>query len=92
MTRQLMDSARGPVPDQGCQMVCFQTKNLNLDKFWWTLEWIMLKYFMAIWNILRTLGIFYDHLVHFMLIWYIFPVLVSCTKKNLAALFPTQAE
>jgi hypothetical protein len=33
-------------------------------------------------------GIFYDHLVHFVLIWYIFPVLVSCTKKNLATLPP----
>jgi hypothetical protein len=32
----------------------------------------MLIYFIAIWNILQTLGIFYDHLVHFMLIWYIF--------------------
>jgi hypothetical protein len=74
------------ISGQGCQMVCFQTKNLNLGKFWWTLEWKMLKCFMAIWNILRTLGIFYDHLVHFMLIWYIFTVLVSCTKKNLATL------
>jgi hypothetical protein len=27
---------------------------------------------MAIWNILRTFGIFYDHLVHFVFIWYIF--------------------
>jgi hypothetical protein len=53
-------------------MVCFQTKNLNLGKFWRTLEWKMLKYFMAIWNILWTLGIFYDHLVHFMLNCYIF--------------------
>jgi hypothetical protein len=29
-------------------------------------------YFMAIWNILQTFGIFYDHLVHFVFIWYIF--------------------
>jgi hypothetical protein len=29
---------------------------------------------------------FYDHLVHFVFIWYIFPALVSCTKKNLATL------
>jgi hypothetical protein len=43
--------------------------------------------------ILWPLGIFYDHCVHFMIIWYIlcsfgtfFPVLVSCTKKNLATL------
>jgi hypothetical protein len=41
---------------------------------------------MAIWNILRTLGIFYDHLVHFVFIGYIFPVLVSCSMKNLATL------
>jgi hypothetical protein len=46
----------------------------------------MLKNFMAVWNILRTFGIFYEILVHFVLIWYIFPVLVYCTKKNLATL------
>jgi hypothetical protein len=39
---------------------------------------------MAIWNILQTFGIFYDHLVHLVIIWYIFPVWISCTKKNLA--------
>jgi hypothetical protein len=27
---------------------------------------------MAIWNILRAFWIFYDHLVHFEFIWYIF--------------------
>jgi hypothetical protein len=27
---------------------------------------------MALWDILRTLGIFYDHLVHFVFVWYIF--------------------
>jgi hypothetical protein len=37
---------------------------------------------MAIWNILQTFMIFYDNLVHFVLIWYIFPVLVSYTKKS----------
>jgi hypothetical protein len=46
----------------------------------------MLIYFMAIWKILMTFGIFYDHFVDFVLVWYIFPVLVSCTKKNLATL------
>jgi hypothetical protein len=44
------------------------------------------------------LGVFYgdlgyftrDHLVHFVLIWYIFfPLLVSCTKINLATLITT---
>jgi hypothetical protein len=43
----------------------------------------MLVYFKAIWKILRTFGIFYDYLVHFVFIKYI---LVSCTKKNLATL------
>jgi hypothetical protein len=57
---------------QGCQMVSFQTKNLNLGKFWRALDWKMLIYFMAIWNILQTFRIFYDHLVHFVFIWYIF--------------------
>jgi hypothetical protein len=67
-------------------MVCFQTKNRNLGKFWKSLDRKMLIYFMAYWNIFRTFGII-------MTIWYIlcsfgtlFPVLVSCTKKNLATL------
>jgi hypothetical protein len=46
-----VDNVRS-LPPQGCQMVCFQTKNPNLGKFWRALEWKMLKYFMAIWNIL----------------------------------------
>jgi hypothetical protein len=72
--------------EQGCQMVCFQTKNPNLGKFCRALDWKMLICFMAIWNILWQFGIFYAQLVHFVLIWYIFPVLVSCTLKNLATL------
>jgi hypothetical protein len=35
-------------PNQGCQMVYFQTKNLNLGKFWRAFEYIMLEYFMTI--------------------------------------------
>jgi hypothetical protein len=42
--------------------------------------------FMDSWSILRSFVIFYGHLVQFMVIWYIFPVLVFCTKKNLATL------
>jgi hypothetical protein len=41
---------------------------------------------MPIWNIFQTFGIFYNHLAHFVFIRYIFPVLVLCTKKNLATL------
>jgi hypothetical protein len=37
-------------------------------------------YFTAIWYVLRPFGIFY-------VFWYIFPVLVCCSKKNLATLF-----
>jgi hypothetical protein len=49
--------------------------------------------FVAIWNILQQLGIFlsahwymFGHLVYFAVIWYIFPLLVRFTKKNLATL------
>jgi hypothetical protein len=37
---------------QGCQMVYFRTKNRNLGKFWRTLQWKMLVYFMDFWSIL----------------------------------------
>jgi hypothetical protein len=67
-------------------MVSLQTKNPNLGKLWRALDWKILIYFMAIWNILQTFGIFYGHLVHFAVIWYFFPVLVCCTEKNLATL------
>jgi hypothetical protein len=32
----------------------------------------MFTYFIATWNILRKFWVFYDHLVHFVFIWYIF--------------------
>jgi hypothetical protein len=67
-------------------MVCLQTKNPNLGKFWRVLQWKMLVYFMDTRSILRSFVIFYGHLVYFVVIWHIFPVLVFCTKKNLAAL------
>jgi hypothetical protein len=53
-------------------MVCFQTKNPNLGPFWRALDWKMLIYFMAIWNIWRTFGIFHGHLEYFVFVWYIF--------------------
>jgi hypothetical protein len=49
----------------GNPMVYFQTKNLNLGKFWRVLEWKVLVYFIGIWNNLRPIGIFYGYLVHF---------------------------
>jgi hypothetical protein len=54
-------------------MVCFQTKNPNLGKFWRVLQWKILAPSMTIWSILRPLEIFYGHLVHFVVIWYISP-------------------
>jgi hypothetical protein len=49
----------------------------------------MLLSFVAIGNILLTPGLFYGLLVHFVFIWSICSVLVSCTKKNLATLLKT---
>jgi hypothetical protein len=51
-----------------------------LGKIFRATNWIL---YMATWNILWIFG---DHSVHFVFIWYIFPVLVSCTEKNLATL------
>jgi hypothetical protein len=47
---------------QGCQMAYFQTKTLDLGKFWLVLQW---KYF--IW----PFGLFYSYFVYFVAIWYI---------------------
>jgi hypothetical protein len=65
--------------EQGCQMAYFQTKVPNLGKFWMEFQWKMLVYFDAI-------SLFCGLLVYVMVIWYIIPVLVCCTKKNLATL------
>jgi hypothetical protein len=54
----------------------FQTKNPNLG--------ILSKHWNGkYWCILKPFGLLYGQLVHFVVIWYIFPVLVCCTKKNL---------
>jgi hypothetical protein len=63
-------------------MVYFQTKNPSLGKFLKALDWKMLVYFIDMCNILLIFGIFYYHLVHITLIWYIFPFF--CTEKNLS--------
>jgi hypothetical protein len=72
--------------EQGCQMAYFPTKKSNLGKFGRVSQSKIIVYFMAIWSILRPFGIFYGHSVYFMVIWYIFPVWVCCTMKNLATL------
>jgi hypothetical protein len=43
-------------------------------------------YFTVMLSILRSCCLFCGHLVHFVVIWYIFPVLVCCNEKNLANL------
>jgi hypothetical protein len=40
----------------------------------------------ANWYSLWSFGIFYGHLVFLLPFWYIFPLLVCCTMKNLATL------
>jgi hypothetical protein len=64
-------------------MVCFQSKNPNSGKFWRAFDGKMLRYSSAILNILRTLVILYDHLVHFVFIWYIFYGFgIICLEKS----------
>jgi hypothetical protein len=70
---------------QGCQMVHFHTKNLNLGRFWSVLQRKMSVNFNAIWSILWPFDIFCGHFGIF------FPVLVCCTKKNLATLLRLSA-
>jgi hypothetical protein len=52
-------------PVQGCQMVHFHTKNPNLNKFFFGggLAMDEVVYFMAIWSIVWTFGIFVGYLV-----------------------------
>jgi hypothetical protein len=67
---------------QGCQMVCFQTKNPNWGKFWRALEWKMLVcifyghlgYFTVLWCILWPFG-------NVVVIWYIL-VDILCQEKS----------
>jgi hypothetical protein len=67
----------------------FSNQKSQFGKKFRASDWKLLIYFMAIWNTLRIFGIFCDYSVHFVFIWYIFPVWVSCTKKNLATLLST---
>jgi hypothetical protein len=60
-------------PGQGCQMVCFQTKNPSLGKFCRVLLWKILVYFMTIWSVLWPFGIFCGTLVYFSPFWYFGP-------------------
>jgi hypothetical protein len=79
---------------QGCQMVCFKTQNHNLGVFFGGGSCNGKS-----WNILWTFGVFYGHWKYFMAIWFILwsfdiflPVLIFCTKKNLATLISVTPE
>jgi hypothetical protein len=61
-------------------MLYFQ-KITNLGQFWSVLQWKIVN-FKALLSILLPFGLFYCRLAYFMAIWYIFPVLVCCTKKK----------
>jgi hypothetical protein len=68
-------------------MASFQTKHPNLGKFYRVLQWKMLLYFMTVGSILRPL-VYFVAICYILWLFgrYIFPVLVYCTNKNLAAL------
>jgi hypothetical protein len=58
---------------QGCRMVYFQTKNSNLDKFWRELQRKTSIYALFVY-------LFYDHLVYFIDVGYIFGYLVYISR------------
>jgi hypothetical protein len=64
-------------------MVCFQTKNPNLGKFWRAFELKIVVYFMVIRNILRSFGVFLWPFGNVAVIWYIFPRFgILCLEKS----------
>jgi hypothetical protein len=64
-------------------MVCFQTKNTNLGKFWRAFELKIVVYFMVIWNILRSFGVFLWPFGNVVVIWYIFHRFgILCQEKS----------
>jgi hypothetical protein len=75
----------------GCLMFCFQTKNTNLGKFWRVLRWNMLVYFKSIYVVyFMAISQYFTALCYNLWLFGIyFPVLVSCSKTNLATLVCT---
>jgi hypothetical protein len=65
-------------------MVNFQTQTSQFGKILESIAMYGIWYGHFVY--LRPNGIFYGHLVHFVVIWYIFPVLVCCTEENMATL------
>jgi hypothetical protein len=80
-----LGAAGRPLPTRLARWFIFLPKITIWVNFGWSYIgrcWYILVY-------LRPFRIFVAILVYFMVIWYIFPVLVCCTKKNLATLLPT---
>jgi hypothetical protein len=74
---------------QGCQMVCLQTKNPNLGKFWRFMQWKILFYghlahFTDFCYILWTFGIVRGNLAYFSPFWYLAPrkIWQPCTQAQ----------
>jgi hypothetical protein len=72
--------------ERGCQMVYFRTKNSNLGKLCRLLQLIGVGICYVCFVYLTDIWYFCGNLVYFVVIWYIFLVLVFCSKKNLATL------
>jgi hypothetical protein len=61
----------------------FKPKIPISGKFWMVLKWKVLVYFMALRFVLRPFGIFFDHLVYFGFVWYIFSRFgILCEEKS----------
>jgi hypothetical protein len=77
-----------PVPKPGVNaMINIFCDFPNLGQFWGPCNERWSYIFMDIWPILQEFGLLTGHSAYFVIIWYIFfPVLVCCTKKNLATL------
>jgi hypothetical protein len=67
---------------QCCQMVYFRTKNSNLGKIFEGLSMEDVGICTAILSILLPNGIFYGHLVHFVIIWYTFSRVGILYREN----------
>jgi hypothetical protein len=65
-------------------MVYFHTKIPNLEIYFEGLGIENVGICYGHWEYFTTLC--YDRLIYFVVDWYIFPVLVCCTKRNLATL------
>jgi hypothetical protein len=68
----------------------YKPKKYQFGQFLEGVEMEDVGIFLAVRSILWPSGIFYGFLVYLKVNWYILPVLVSCSKKNLATLFGSE--